>query len=176
MTKTNILTQAVTDSDHAWGNPTASIVLVEYGDLQCPHCGRAFPIIRELKQDMNEFVKFIFRHFPLSKIHPQAKQAAVATEAAARQHMFWPMHDMIFEHQKRLTNTALFEYAAILELDLSKFTMDVKDEELHKKVDNDFMSGLRSGVNATPSFFINGQLYQQSWEGNDLRNYLLSLV
>jgi len=172
----NTLTQAITDSDHIWGNPNASIVLIEYGDLQCPHCGRAFPIIRQLKQDMKESVKFVFRHFPLTKIHPQAKPAALATEAAARQNKFWQMHDMIFENQKRLTNTALIEYATALELDLSRFTNDINDELLHQKVDNDFMSGLRSGVNATPSFFINGQRYQQSWEGDDLRSYLLSLV
>jgi protein-disulfide isomerase len=172
----NSLTQAVTDSDHIWGNPNASIVLVEYGDLQCPHCGRAFPIIRQIKQDMKESIKFVFRHFPLTKIHPQAKPAALATEAAARQNRFWQMHDMIFENQKRLTNTALIEYATALELDLDRFQTDLKDELLHKKVDSDFMSGLRSGVNATPSFFINGQRYQQSWEGNDLKNYLLSLV
>lgn len=173
---TNILAKPVTDIDHIWGNPNASIVLVEYGDLQCPHCGRAFPMVRQIKEEMKESVKFIFRHFPLTKIHPQAKPAAVATEAASRQNRFWQMHDMIFENQKRLTNTALIEYATALALDLNKFAEDISDEELHKKVDNDFMSGLRSGVNATPTFFINGERFQQSWEGNGLRDYVFSLV
>lgn len=172
----NTLTQAITDSDHIWGNPNASIVLVEYGDLQCPHCGRAFPIVRKIKQGMKGSVKFVFRHFPLTKIHPQAKPAAIATEAAARQNKFWQMHDIIFENQKRLTNTALFEYATTLELDLNKFTKDINDELLHQKVDSDFISGLRSGVNATPSFFINGEKYQKSWEGEDLINHLLSII
>lgn len=170
------LTRSISAADHTWGNPDALITLVEYGDFQCPHCGRAFPIVKKIKAEMSEQVKVVFRHFPISKIHPQAKPAAVAAEAAALQSEFWKMHDMIFENQKRLNNNSLLEYANALGLDMNRFANDVRDVELLKRVDDDFMSGLRSGVNATPGFFINGMRYKESWEGDNLENYLLALM
>jgi protein-disulfide isomerase len=166
----------ISEADHSWGNPDAPIILVEYGDFQCPHCGRAFPIVKRIKEQMSEQVKVVYRHFPLSKIHPHAKPAAVAAEAADRQGEFWRMHDMIFEHQKWLNNNSLLEYANTLGLVPDQFTDDLGDPELFKKVENDFMSGLRSGVNATPCFFINGVHFTESWEEDGLEQYLLALL
>lgn len=170
------LTRSISAADHTWGNPDALITLVEYGDFQCPHCGRAFPIVKRIKEEMNEQVKVVFRHFPISKIHPQAKPAAVAAEAAALQSEFWKMHDMIFENQRRLNNNSLLEYATALGLDMNRFTNDINDADLLIKVEHDFMSGLRSGVNATPSFFINGMRYKEIWEGDNLVNHLWALI
>lgn len=170
------LTPPVSPVDHLWGNNNALVELVEYGDFQCPYCGRAYPIVKRLKEAMKDSVKFIFRNFPISKIHPQAKTAAVAAEAAALQNKFWEMHDLIFENQKRLTQSALIEYAKIAGLDIGRFKEDSKQEGLLKKVEGDFMSGLRSGVNATPTFFINGIRYEESWEDNTLGEYLQNLA
>jgi len=169
------LTPPVSSIDHLWGNKDALIELVEYGDFQCPHCGRAFPIVKRLKEAMKDSVKFIFRNFPISKIHPQAKDAAVAAEAGGLQNKFWEMHDLIFEHQKRLNHISLIEYATIARLDVPRFNEDMKQENLFKKVEKDFMGGLKSGVNATPTFFINGLRYEGSWEENNLFEYLQNL-
>jgi protein-disulfide isomerase len=111
----------VSEKDHIYGNANAPIELVEYGDYQCPHCGRAHPIVKSIQQKFGPNLKFVFRNFPLTKIHPQAKIASVATEAAARQGKFWEMHDIIFENQKRLHNGAIVEYASQLGLDLERF-------------------------------------------------------
>jgi protein-disulfide isomerase len=169
------LTPPVSSIDHLWGNNDALIELVEYGDFQCPHCGRAYPMVKRLKEAMKDSVKFIFRNFPISKIHPQAKDAAVAAEAAALQNKFWEMHDLIFENQKKLTHGALIEYAEIAGIDVARFSDDIRQESLLKKVEGHFMSGLKSGVNATPTFFINSIRYEGSWEGNILFEYLQTL-
>lgn len=154
----------VSDKDHIYGNAHAAIELVEYGDYQCPHCGRAYPIVKQIQQRFGADLKLVFRNFPLTKIHPHAKFASVATEAAAKQGKFWEMHDIIFENQKRLHERAIMEYAQQAGLDPGQFKLDLDDEALIRKVESDFESGLRSGVNATPTFFINGEKYQHSWE------------
>jgi protein-disulfide isomerase len=166
------LTPPVSGRDHIWGNGNTLFELVEYGDFQCPYCGRAYPLIKELKETMNGSMKFIFRNFPISKIHPQARSAAIAAEAAGLQGRFWEMHDILFEHQKRLNQSSIFEYASLAGLDLGRFTKDITQKELSEKVDNDFMNGLRSGVNGTPTFFINGVRYNGLWEGGELNIYL----
>jgi protein-disulfide isomerase len=168
------LTPAVSGKDHIWGSVEAVIEFVEYGDFQCPYCGKAYPIIKRIKEELQQTVKVIFRNFPLSKIHPQAKGAAVAAEAAARQDKFWEMHDMLFENQKRLHNSALLEYASMIKLDLVPFQENLFNRELHNKVDDDFMSGVKSGVNTAPTFFINGILYDGYWDENHLVDYLKS--
>ena len=154
------LRQPISEGDHIQGNPDAPVELVEYGDYQCPHCGRAYPVIKDLQKELGSSLKFIFRNFPLTKIHPQAKSAAVAAEAAAFQGKYWEMHDILFENQKRLTPQAILEYAATLELNMQQFEQDVLSPELEEKVDAQFYSGMRSGVNATPTFFINGEKYE----------------
>ena len=163
-------------SDHFTGNQQAEIVLMEYGDFQCPHCGRAFPIIKHVLENFEGNLLFIYRHFPLSKAHPQARAAAVAAEAANRQGKFWEMYNMLFENQRQLMNDAIMRYAGMIGLDLKKFEVDMQDEQLFKKVDNDFLNGVKVGVNATPTFFINGVRYDDSWDGKRLEEYLHSLV
>lgn len=154
------LRQAVSEEDHIRGNTDAPVELVEYGDYQCPHCGKAHPIVKKLQKELGPRLKFVFRNFPLSKIHPQAKTAAIAAEAAGLQGKFWEMHDILFENQKQLTNSALIEYAARLKLDIPKFEADLQKPESDEKVEAQFYSGMRSGVNATPTFFINGEKYE----------------
>lgn len=154
------LRQTVSDADHIQGDPKAPVELLEYGDYECPHCGRAYPILKELQKQLGSRLKFVFRNFPLSKIHPHAKSAAIAAEAAAFQNKYWEMHDILFENQKRLTSTAILEYAQKLELDMLKFEQDISDSTLAEKIDAEFYSGMRSGVNATPTFFINGEKYE----------------
>jgi protein-disulfide isomerase len=152
------LRQAVSEADHIQGDPKALVELVEYGDYECPHCGRAYPIVKELQKQIGSSLKFVFRNFPLSKIHPHAKNAAIAAEAL--QGKFWEMHDILFENQKRLTSIAIIEYAQMLELDIPRFEQDFSDPAIAEKVDAEFYSGMRSGVNATPTFFINGEKYE----------------
>ncbi|SKB70648.1 DsbA family protein [Daejeonella lutea] len=153
------LRQAVSENDHIQGNSQAPIELVEYGDYECPHCGRAYPILKEMQNQLGSNLKFVFRNFPLSKIHPHAKSAAIAAEAASHQNKFWEMHDILFENQRRLTSTAVREYAQKIQLDMSKFENDILDSSIAEKIDAEFYSGMRSGVNATPTFFINGEKY-----------------
>jgi protein-disulfide isomerase len=154
----------VSDKDHIQGNSSAVIELVEYGDFQCPYCGRAYPIIKGLQQTFGKDLRFVFRNFPLSKIHPQAKRASIAAEAACQQDKFWEMHDIIFENQRHLTASALIQYATNIGLNVGQFKNDLNNETLKEKVESDFFSGLRSGVNGTPGLFVNGEKYNESWE------------
>lgn len=166
----------VSEKDHLQGNPHAAIELLEFGDYQCPHCGRAYPIIKRLQEKLGDDLKFVFRNFPLSEIHPLAVLAAVATEAAAKQGKFWEMHDIVFEHQIRLYKRAILEYAQALDLDIEQFEADLEDEILLEKVNADFESGLRSGVNGTPTFFIDSEKYTGAWEDGSLEAVLKSKI
>jgi len=166
----------VNSNDHIQGDAHAPIELVEYGDYQCPHCGHAYPIIKSIQQQLGGQLKFVFRNFPLAEMHPNATNAAVATEAAAVQGKFWEMHDIIFENQEHLGNSHLVKYAAKIGLDAEQFKADFENPAALEKVESDFESGVRSGVNGTPSFFINGTKYNGNWEEVDLLEYLQSLV
>jgi protein-disulfide isomerase len=166
------LIPAVNGNDHIFGNTTAQIELVEYGDYECPYCGRAYPIVKEIQQNLGSEIKFVFRNFPLSKIHPHAFFAAVATEAAGLQNKFWDMHDIIFENQKTLDVENVLLFAGSIGLDLEHFKNDIQQKALIEKVDQDFESGIRSGVNRTPTFFINGEKYLYDWGEGQLLNYL----
>jgi len=146
--------------------------LVEYGDYECPYCGRAYPIIKHIQQKLGDDLKFVFRNFPLSHIHPHAFAAAVATEAAGLQNKFWEMHDIVFENQKTLEPGDIFYFAKSIGLDLEKFKNDITNNELQSKVEGDIESGFRSGVNKTPTFFINGVRYEGDWEENTFLQYL----
>lgn len=153
------LTKPISDEDHIRGNKAASVTLLEYGDYECPYCGEAYVMLKELKQRIGNQYEFVFRNFPLSQIHPHAKQAAYAAEAAGLQGKYWEMHDMLFENQDALEESDLASYAQALDLDLDKFTADMQSNTVIEKVENDFMGGVRSGVNGTPTFFINGTRY-----------------
>lgn len=166
------LTPPVNKDDHAQGSPDAPVTLVEYGDFQCPHCGAAHPILKQLQQMHGKNMRLIFRHFPLSNSHPMAIPAAMAAEAAARQGKFWEMHDMIFEHQDQLSPEAFIKFAGKLKLDIKTFEADSEDVSLAEKVDASFESGVRSGVNGTPSFFINGAKYNGGYDAASLSEAL----
>ena len=166
----------VSNNDHIQGNASAAIELVEYGDYQCPYCGRAYPVIKSIQEKMGDDLKFIFRNFPLQEIHENAVAAAIAAEAAAKQHKFWEFHDLLFEHQNQLSFNNIVKLAEKLKLDLEKFRADIEDAAIQQKVDDDFESGVRSGVNGTPTFFINGKKYTDSWDEETFLSYLKSLV
>ena len=153
------LKPAVTATDHAEGNEAAPITVVEYGDYQCPHCGAAYPVIKKMQKTFGNQIRFVFRNFPLTEIHPYAMQAAIAAEAAGLQNKFWQMHDIVFEHQNSLSKSSLQKLAESIGLDIAKFNRDILDETLQAKVETDFESGMRSGVNGTPTFFVNGKKF-----------------
>jgi protein-disulfide isomerase len=170
------LIPAVNSNDHIFGNPDATIELVEYGDYECPYCGRAYPIVKDIKQQLGSDIKFVFRNFPLSKIHPHAFPAAVATEAAGLQDKFWGMHDIIFENQRTLDADNIILLAGRIGLDTELFENDIQQTPLIDKVEKDFESGMRSGVNRTPTFFINGKKYDGDWGGTTLLDYLKTIL
>lgn len=153
------LKPSISKTDHTQGNENADLVIVEYGDYQCPYCGAAYPVLKELIREFGSQIQFVFRNFPLSEMHPYAKPAAIAAEAAHLQGKFWEMHDAIYENQQHLNESLLIKLAERLELNIPQFEKDLKKAELEEKVDSDFESGVISGVNGTPSFFINGNKF-----------------
>jgi protein-disulfide isomerase len=160
-----VLTVPVTeDRDHIQGPAEAAVTLVEYGDYQCPYCGAAYPIIKEVQARMGGTLRFVFRNFPISTSHPHAEQAAEAAEAAAHQGRFWEMHDLLYENQSRLGEEDLRSYAKELELDVPTFDQELADHVHAERVREDFMSGVRSGVNGTPTFYVNGTRHDGSYE------------
>ena len=156
------LTIPVGENDHAAGSETAQITLVEYGDYECPHCGRAYPVVKKIQEKMGDKLRFVFRNFPLTQAHPNALHAAEAAEIAAQQGKFWEMHDILFENQNALDDESLTAYAEKIGLDVEKFTEDLENDTFEEKVRADFMGGLESGVNGTPTFFIDGVRYNNA--------------
>ena len=150
------LTVPVGERDHVLGPATAPVTLVEYGDYECPFCGAAHKSVEQVLQVMGNDLRFAFRHFPLSQIHPHAYQAAEAAEAAGAQGRFWELHDLMFENQDRLGLRDLIGYAGALGLDLERFVTDLRGHAHAGRLREDFLSGVRSGVNGTPTFFVNG--------------------
>jgi protein-disulfide isomerase len=157
------LTPPVSANDHIAGPDDAPVTLVEYGDYECPYCGMASPIVKRAQQDLGNRLRFVFRNFPLAESHPHARLAAQAAEAAGAQEKFWEMHDMLFEHQDALEAEDLVGYAKSLGLDVQQFTRELEAGTYEKRVRDDFRSGVRSGVNGTPTFFVNGSRYDGSW-------------
>src|ERR671932_2566125 len=158
-------------SDHIRGpsNNNAPITLVEYGDYECPYTGMVYPIVKGLiKEFGNDKIRFVFRNFPLSDIHPHAQHAAEVAEAAAAQEKFWQMHDYLFEHQKALDDGHLLEYAQKVGLDIHKFKDDLSRHVYSPLIEESLKGGIDSGVEGTPTFFINGVRYEDSF---DLRTF-----
>ena len=158
------LTLPVGQRDHAQGPEVAAVTLVEYGDYECPHCGRAYPIVKRVQQRLGDRLRFVFRNFPLTGLHPHAQRAAEAAEAAAAQGRFWEMHDCLYEHQEALDDDSLERYALSLGLDLARFSRELDGQAHAPRVREDFMSGVRSGVNGTPTFYLNGMRYDGAWD------------
>jgi protein-disulfide isomerase len=162
------LSTPVSARDHAEGDANAPVTLVEYGDYECPHCGRAYPILKEVQRRMGAQLRFVFRNFPLREMHPHAQHAAEAAEGAGAQDRFWEMHDLLFENQQALADRHLRDYAARLALDTERFDRDLSSHAHARRVREDFLSGVRSGVNGTPTFFINGVRHDDAWDPDSL--------
>jgi protein-disulfide isomerase len=154
------LTEPVTGADHLRGAKAAPVTLVEYGEFECPDCGRAYHAVRELMEVAGDRVRFVFRHFARNEVHPFSERAAQAAEAAGAQGRFWEMHDFLFERQHQLEYDDLFTHAEDLGLDVERFRAELIGNSVHlPKVRSDLESGLASGVSSTPTFFIDGIRY-----------------
>jgi protein-disulfide isomerase len=157
------LTPPVSDEDHAAGPADAPVTLVEYGDFECPYCGMAYPIVKAIQRRLGTRLRFVFRHFPLKESHPHAKHAAEASECAAAQDAFWRMHDTLYENQHALADRDLLRYAGQLGLDVERTARELEEGTHARAVRDDFRSGVKSGVNGTPTFFVNGERYDGAW-------------
>jgi protein-disulfide isomerase len=166
------LTVALNERDHLQGPPTAPLSLVEYGDYECPYCGRVRVIVKQVQGLLGGLLCIAFRNFPLNSVHPHAQDAAEAAEATGTQGKFWEMHALLFERQRALDRHHLVQYAAELDLDLFLFQRDVVEHRYAGRVREDFVSGVRSAVNGTPTFFINGVRYDGA---HDLESLLSAL-
>jgi protein-disulfide isomerase len=165
---TGLLRVPIGPHDHLQGASDAPVTLLEYGDYECPHCGRAYPIVKQVQRRVGNLMSFAFRNFPLTEMHPHAELAAEAAEAAGARGKFWPMHDMIFEHQwDGLEQRDLVQYAAAVGLDGMAVERDLVAHTYLPRVREDFLSGVRSGVNGTPTFFINGVRFDGDWTDVD---------
>lgn len=162
--------------DHIQGRSNAPVTLVEYGDYQCPYCGQAYPIVREIQNQLKRHLRFVFRNFPLAQVHPYAQQAAESAESAGGQKKFWEMHDILYENQQALDHYHLIEYASMLNLDVERFNNDLFSHKYAEHIREDFISGVRSGVNGTPTFFINGIRYNGPLDYEPLLENLMYIV
>jgi protein-disulfide isomerase len=158
------LSVPVSDKDHCQGDPDAPCTLVEYGDYQCPSCGSAYPIVKRVQKHFGKRLLFVFRNFPLSEMHPYAEPAAEAAEFAAAHRKFWEMHDLLYENQDLLDEALLFQLAEQLQLDREKLRQALASKEFEPRVRADFRGGVRSGVNGTPTFFLNGQRHDGAYD------------
>ncbi|MDQ3620316.1 MAG: DsbA family protein [Actinomycetota bacterium] len=163
------LAAPITDDDHIYGAIDATVTLVEYGEFECPHCGRAHFQLKALRDQLDDLdARFVFRHLARDEVHPFSIRAAVTAEAAGRQGRFWEMHDHLFEHQHSLSYEDLRRHATEVGLDLDRFREDVRDPSLLDVVHADGAGALRGGVTGTPTFFINGRRYDGSYASNAL--------
>ncbi|MFQ5921623.1 MAG: Na+/H+ antiporter NhaA, partial [Anaerolineales bacterium] len=162
------LTPPVSDRDHAKGPKDSRVTLVQYGDYECPYCGHADNSFHEMQERTGNAVRLVFRHFPNRTVHPHARLAAEAAEAAGAQGKFWEMHDLLFQHQDHLEEWDMVEYAHELGLDEGRFRIELEEHTHAKKIREDFRSGIESGVQGTPTWFINGTRYDGAWDPESL--------
>jgi protein-disulfide isomerase len=172
----NTLAEPVGKKDHAHGHASAPVTLLEYGDYQCAYCGETYFALKEVIEQMGDSLRFVFRNFPLSEVHPYAFAAAEAAEAADAQGKFWEMHDMLYENQERLEPKALVSYAKRIGLDVERFVKDVNEGTFAARIKHDFQTGVMSGVNGTPSLFINGVRYDGARDVESLLEVLQAMV
>jgi protein-disulfide isomerase len=156
MIRAKLAVQVSEERDHVRGPFASPVTLVEYGDYECPYCGKVYYVVKDLGQRVGNLMRFVFRNFPLTTVHPHAERAAEAAEAAGAQGKFWEMHDLLFENQQSLEDKDLMGYAAKVGLDIPRFVREMREGRYLKRIREDFLSGARSGVNGTPTFFING--------------------
>ena len=150
-------TPQVTTADHVQGPADAPVTVLEYGDYECPYCRGAFRDVQEMLHEYRGKVRFVFRNFPITQLHPHAAQAAEAAEAAGAQGKFWPMFELLLQPHAHLDTDSLVTYAEVLGLDVLRFAEDLAEQRYASRIDGDLQEGLRNGVNATPKFYVNGQ-------------------
>jgi len=169
------LTPPVSERDHAEGSVTAKVTLVEYGDYECPYCGSAYPIVKLLQKAMGKELRFVFRNFPLREAHPHALHAAIAAEVvgAKGEKDFWGMHDTLYENQQALEDADLAPYARKFGVTVEELATAFEGGPFVDRVRADFRSGIRSGVNGAPTFFVNGDRYDDNW--TDIPAFLVAL-
>jgi protein-disulfide isomerase len=165
------LSRPVDEQDHRIGPLDAPVVLVEYGDFECPFCARSYPAVKRLRRRLGDGLCFVFRHFPRPE-HPHAKHAAEMAEAAGAQGQFWQMHDQLFEHQSALDDAHLLEYATALHLDLERIRKDLREHVYDARIQAQIEGAAHSGVHGTPTFFINNLKH----EGSDTFEDLLAAI
>src|SRR5579859_6688836 len=167
------LATPIADEDHAQGPANATVTLVQYGDYECPYTRLSRHSVHHLQREFSDRLRFVFRHFPLEEIHPHARAAAAAAEAAAHQTDFWTMHEYLFEHQKALEDVDLQAYAAKLGLDSERFDADRRALDIEQRIQRDVASGDQSGVEGTPTFFVNGTRHDGGYDLDALRSALV---
>ena len=165
----------VISDDHIQGKEDAPITLVEYGDYDCPFCGQVYLIVKRLQKHFGTSLRFVFRNFPLREMHPNAEIAAETAEFAATHGLFWQMHDLIYENQTGLNVQLLKDLAEGLKLPLQELDLALSNKTFENKVYRDFMGGVRSGVNGTPTFFINNERYNGSLDFDGMAHEISDL-
>jgi protein-disulfide isomerase len=169
------LNPAVNSHDHSQGATAAPLTLLEYGDYECSYCGQAYPIVKEIQATLGKDLRFVFRNFPLREAHPHAEQAAWLAEGAAAAGVFWQVHDLLYENQSRLTHGDLVRYGQRAGMSTTAIDTAIAGA-FAARVSADFRGGLRSGVNGTPTFFINGERHTGSFEASELMAALQSAL
>jgi protein-disulfide isomerase len=170
------LATPISEEDHTQGPADAPITLVQYGDYECPYTRLSRHSVHELQREFSDRLRFVFRHFPLAEIHPHARAASTAAEAAAQQTDFWTMHEYLFEHQKALEDADLKRYALELGLDSDRFARDRTSPEVQSRIERDLTSGERSGVPGTPTFFVNGIRHDGGYDLESLRSAIAARI
>ena len=171
------LASAVIESDWIKGNKESKVIITEYSDFQCPACASYYGLVKQLHKDFGDRIAFVYRHFPLRQIHANAEIAALSAEAAGKQGKFWEMHDMIFENQKKWegdknAKEIFIGYAEELGLNAEQFKQDLDSKEVKEKVEADYQSGVKAGVNHTPTFFVNGGEIQNPRSYEEFKNII----
>ena len=164
----------VTPRDHIKGPADAALTLVQFADFECPHCALVYPVVQEIGRELKDSLRIVYRHFPLSQVHPRAQPASLAAEAAAAQGRFWEMADMLHQNNEELDPEAIQRYARKLKLDMKQFNREIESGVHAARIRADFLGGVRSGVNGTPTFFINGQRHEGALEFDALVSALLT--
>lgn len=171
-----ILRVPVTNRDHAQGKESALITLVEYGDYQCPHCGMAYYIVKRIQKYFGDQLRLVFRHFPITEVHPYAEMASETSEFAGDKGHFWEMHNHLFENQSRLNPNLFEQLVQTLSLPMQEYRFAIANKVNLPKIKEDFLGGVRSGVNGTPTFFINEHRYDGSYEFENLISAIEALL
>ncbi len=171
------LTTALTETDWIRGNKNAKVIITEYSDFQCPACASYYGLVKQLHKDFGDKIAIVYRHFPLRQIHANTEIAALSAEAAGKQNKFWEMHDMLFENQKDWENDGnaqeiFISYAEKLNLNLAEFRQDMNSNELKKKIEDDYQSGVKAGINHTPTFFLNSKEIDNPRSYDEFKNII----